>query len=55
MQQEELLITGCIFLICAGPPRPGRSDLARFARLAEVGEAAGRQLVSPADLSTIVS
>ena len=36
-----------IFLVFwAGPPRPGRADLARFARLTIVGKSAGHQLVS---------
>ena len=39
-------------LLWAGPPRLGRADLARFARLASVDKSAGHQLASTADLPT---
>ena len=40
------------FLLGAGPPRPGRADLVRFARLTFVGKSAGHELVLLADLPT---
>ena len=46
-----------IHFVCfwAVPRRPGKSDLARFFRLTLVCTSAGHELVSPADLPTIVS
>ena len=46
---------GYIRLFSPGPPRPGRAELARIARLTLVGNSAGHQLSSPVDLSTKVS
>ena len=43
------------FFIKAGPPRPGRADLARFSRLTLGGKSAGHEVASLADLPTKAS